>query len=149
MTEQATYSDMFNGAIDLGMDLFAYLIFNELSKGVDPSKPFDRSIINTDNINAAIYTGSTNPLGLKAIKLYSSKQGNGFHLCLADSEESALGCISKYSEGLVFKVMHVPHGLLQPIYDKQSGEEILICEFKDRCIEFPAYVQFYVPETKG
>lgn len=135
-----TLAQLFTDAIQFDEPKLAYTIYWASQNGLSMDESFETLKAMQIDWQAVEKLVETNPLAIQQIKLYSHKEGNGFHLVLARNEQEAIGKI--YSEiGRVPKRMHdVSHGMDHVLWDHQKKKLEWIRGLKNAALEFPVYV---------
>lgn len=87
----------------------------------------------------------SDPLGIRYIKLYSWKDGAGFHLVLATNEQQARECIYSVT-GKRADTLHdvTERGMDVSLWDVQRNRTELIRDIKADCVQFPHYIGMVV-----
>lgn len=135
-----TLHQLFNDAIQWGEPRLAYTIYWATHHGISLNQNFETLKNAQIDFQAVRDLVESDPLGISHIKLYTCRDGDDFHLVLAESEADAKGeILTRF--GKVPKQMHdVSYGMDKILWDDQQNKTIWIRGIKDSSFEFPVYV---------
>lgn len=135
-----TLAQLFTDAIQYDEPKLAYTIYWASQNGISMEEDFETLKIIQIDWQAVERLVEANPLNISQIKLYSCKEGEGFHLVLAKDEMSAKGeILTRF--GYVPKQMHdVSHGMDKALWDDRKRKSIWIRGVKDAALVFPVYI---------
>ncbi|MDN4609152.1 hypothetical protein [Sporosarcina highlanderae] len=133
--------EVFADAIQYDEPRLAYSIYWATQNGHNSSQSYET--LKTIEIDWVAVDGliKSNPLNISAIRLYSYKEGDGFHFVLAKSvREAKIELLNEL--GWVPEPVHdVSHGMDKFLW--RNGEMVYIRKIKDTSLKFPLYLGWY------
>lgn len=135
-----TLAQLFTDAVQYDEPRLAYTIYWASQNGLSVQSDFETlkaMDIDHSEVNKLI---ALNPLNIGNIKLYTCKEGNGFHLVLAESERDAKSAVME-EVGYIPNRMHdVSHGMDNVLWDNEKKKSVWIRGMKNDSLVFPVYI---------
>lgn len=134
-----TLRQLLNDAIEWDEPKLAYAIYWASTQGFDLNNSFDdlkQLAIDFSEVDKLV---QLDPLGISKIKMYSCKDGDGFHLIFAERIEDARGMLINNFGRIPNAVIDVSHGFDKHFYDATTRKFEWVRKVKNETISFPHY----------